>query len=51
MTKGGSVDEVFFGEEDEGGVVGIEGIFMVKAGAFLLGSFIEEAVAFIGIKM
>ena len=50
LDEGGSFDEVFFGEEDEGGVVGIEGILMVQVGAFLLGSFIEEAVVFIRVE-
>ena len=36
FDKSGSFDEIFFGEEDEGGVVGVEGIFMVKA-SFLFG--------------
>ena len=42
--EGGSFDEIVFGEEDEGGVVGIKSIFVVKGGAFLLGSFIKVAV-------
>ena len=32
--EGGSVDKIVLGEEDEGGVVGIEGIFVVKGCAF-----------------
>ena len=42
--EGGSVDEIVLGEKDEGGVVGIEGIFVVKGCAFLLGSSVEIAV-------
>ena len=49
--KGSSFDEIFFGEEDEGGIVGIEGVFMVKAGAWFLGSSIEETFIFIGVEL
>ena len=50
FDEGGSLDEIFFGEKDEGGVVSVEGVFMVKGGAFLLGSSVEEAVFFIRVK-
>ena len=47
LNEGGSCHEIFFSEEDEGGVVGVEGILVVEAGAFLLGSFVEKSVVFI----
>ncbi len=35
VDKGGSIDKIFLGEEDEGGVIGIKGIFVVSQGVCL----------------
>ena len=42
---------MFFGEENEGSIVSIEGVLVVKEDAFLLGSSIEETVGFIWIEL
>ena len=49
--EGGSFDEIIYGKEDEGSIIGIKSIFVVKGDAFLLGSLVEIAVGEVGGKL